>query len=120
MRQVMQKWLVYIIGGVVLFSPLMVAAQAMPSGADVTIPNPLGANATIADILNRIINFLLAVAGPIAVLVVVIAGIMYMTAGGSQERLGQAKRALWWAVIGIAILLFSKGIVTVIQAILKG
>ena len=119
-HRILRLWR-YLLAPFTLLLPFIAAAQPVPvGGATVTIPNPLGAGATIASILNNIVNFLLAVAGPIAVLVVIIAGVMFLTAGGSQERLGQAKRAMWWAVIGIAILLLSKGIVAIIQSLLRG
>lgn len=104
--------------------PLFVFAQVGPNPNPQTSPsqivNPLGANSSFLTIINNIINFLLAVAGPIAALAIVVSGIQFMTAGGSSDRLGQAKKTLTAAVIGITVLLFSKGIIVILISVLKG
>lgn len=53
----------------------------------------------------RIINVALSLLGIIAVVLVVYAGFMWMTAAGNDEKVGKAKKILIGAVIGLAIIL---------------
>ncbi len=101
-------------------NPQPTAAPSPAAGKTYTIPNPLGQDATIQVLLNRIIDFLLVIAGPLAVAAIVWAGIVFMTAGDNKDRLGSAKKILTWAVVGIVVLLVSKGIAVIIKNILTG
>jgi len=75
--------------------------------------NPLG-NKGVTEILDDIVDFLLAVAIPLTVIVTVWAGFLFMTAGGSEDKVRTAKRAITYVVIGAAILILSKGITSVL------
>jgi hypothetical protein len=75
--------------------------------------NPLG-DRDVTQILDDVVDFLLAVAVPIAVIATVWAGFLFMTAGGSEDKIRLAKRAITYTVIGIAILIISKGITSVL------
>ena len=62
------------------------------------------------DVFQEFVNiftFILQISGSLAVLVLVVAGLMYMTAAGDQQKTGQAKAALTAAVVGIIIVLTS-------------
>ncbi|MBP9761297.1 MAG: hypothetical protein KBD15_03605, partial [Candidatus Magasanikbacteria bacterium] len=56
---------------------------------------------TIAKIINGVLMFL----GTIAFVLVIYGGFVYMTAGGNEEKISQAKRILINATIGLAIIL---------------
>jgi hypothetical protein len=49
-------------------------------------------------------NFIVSIVGPLAVLVLVAGGIMYMTAGGDDAKSGKAKKMIFSALIGIVII----------------
>lgn len=62
------------------------------------------------DVFQEFVNiftFILQISGSLAVLILVIGGIMYMTAAGDQQKTGKAKAALTAAVVGIIIVLTS-------------
>lgn len=91
--------------------------------ADFQICNPLspnctGGGGTIEDILDKIINFLLLIAAPVAALMYVWAGWMFLTAGGDPKKIAQGKQAVLWTSIGIGVLVISKGLVLVVKDIL--
>jgi len=106
---------------VVVLLPVVVKAQGTPPSPTigVTIPNPLGTESFI-DLINRVIDFLLKVAVPLAALVILYAGFLFLTAGGNEERVKSAKRAFLWAVVGIIILMIARGMVTLIKTIITG
>lgn len=49
-------------------------------------------------------NFIVSIVGPLAVLVLLAGGIMYITAAGNDDRMGTAKRMMVSALIGIIII----------------
>jgi len=66
---------------------------------------------TLTAIALNVLNFLLAIVGVIAIIMLVAAGIMYLTSAGSEDRINTAKDMTKWAIIGITIALASLVIV---------
>ena len=62
----------------------------------------------ILNLLTAILNF----AGALAVLILVIAGLMYITAAGDMNRISLARKAIFGSVIGIVIVLISLVVVS--------
>lgn len=60
----------------------------------------------------KIINLVLTFLGIISVVVVLVGGFKWMTSGGNQEQVGQAKKILIAGLIGLIIILLSWGIST--------
>lgn len=79
-----------------------------------SLTNPLTAN-NLIDLLHTIINGLIRLSIPIAVILIIWAGVLYMTATGKPEQLKTATRALIWVILGFGILLIASGIVAIIQ-----
>lgn len=61
--------------------------------------------------LATFINFLLYIAGAIAVIVLIIGGIRYITSTGDAMRIKQAKDTILYGVVGLIIALLAYGIV---------
>ncbi len=79
-----------------------------------SLTNPLTADNLIA-LLYTIINGLIRLSIPIAVILIIWAAVLYMTATGKPEQLKTATRALIWVILGFGILLIASGIVAIIQ-----
>lgn len=62
-------------------------------------------------LLNRIINLLLFVGGLLAVLMVIIGGLRYVTSGGDPNSTTAAKNTVMYALIGLVIVLMSYAMV---------
>ena len=68
-----------------------------------------------------LIRMAVSILGPIAILILVGASIMYMTSGGDEEKQSQAKRAIIAAALGILVIYGAFGIVsTVISGRFEG
>lgn len=89
-------------------------AVAIPVLADVTIPNPLKHN-TIVEILGAITSLLVIIAISLGVIMIIWAGIQYMTAGGSEEKIAKAKKTILYTIIGVAIVLAADFIIDIIK-----
>jgi hypothetical protein len=49
---------------------------------------------------------------------IIIAGFMFMTAGGDPNKLATAKNIILWTAVGLFIVLFAKGLIAVISKVL--
>lgn len=66
---------------------------------------------TLESQIEIVVNILLFVLGAIAVVMIVIGGIRYATAGGDQSALTAAKNTILYAVIGLVVAIMAYGIV---------
>ena len=60
--------------------------------------------------ITQIINVLLTLLGIVAVAIVLLGGFKWMTAGGNEDKVGEAKKILGAGVIGLVIILAAWGI----------
>lgn len=72
----------------------------------------------VFQIIVNIFTFILQISGSLAVLILVVGGIMYMTAAGDQQKTGQAKAALTAAIVGIIIVLTSFLLISFVMSLL--
>jgi len=71
-------------------------------------------------LLQNIINFFLALMIPLTTIAAVYIAFLFMTSGGSQTRVTLARQTLWYAIIGLAVLMLADGVALLIQNFLKG
>ena len=62
-------------------------------------------SADLQETVIAIIQWILGLLGLIAVVMILIGGFKWMTAGGNDERVGQAKKWIFSGIIGLAIIL---------------
>lgn len=85
-----------------------------------TLPNPLGGTTDIRTIIGRVISAALGISGSIALLMFVWGGMLWLTSGGSPERIKKGKDAIVWAVLGLVLIFGSYAILNfVLGAILS-
>lgn len=93
-----------------LLCPVLVFAQEPPE-APVYVET---INDVIA-IVERGANWLLGLVVVIAVVMIMYAGLKWMTAGGEEEKMSEARRVLTWALTGVGVALLARGLVEVID-----
>lgn len=97
----------------------IIANMAMAQG--ISIPNPLGSGGKdIPTLIGKIANWLLGIGTVISTIIVLWSALLFMTSGGNPNRVTQARQTLWYAIIGLAILLLADGVSLLIQNFLKG
>ena len=89
----------------------------VPSGGPY-LYNPLACE-TFAECIDGIISCIVCYSPIIAFLMIIIAGFLFITAGGDPERIRTAKRIIFWTVVGLFIVLFCKGIISLIRKIIE-
>ncbi len=55
--------------------------------------------------ITAIINVLLGLLGIIAVVIILVGGFKWMTAGGNEDKVGEARKMIFAGIIGLAIIL---------------
>lgn len=96
----------------------IVSAQQIPiQGTTPKLQNPLGSgNNNLTSFANSIVDAVVTVGLPIAALMIVYSGFLFVAARGNESKLKDAKNAFLYAVIGIAIILGAK----VLSEVIKG
>lgn len=101
------KILSSLISGAILTLPLI--AMAAP-------PTPLPAAQTWPTIVTFIQGTLYTVGGVIIVIMIIIAGIMFITASGDPEKVQKARNTLLYAVVGGVVLVLATSIFSIISS----
>ena len=82
------------------------------SGSGFKLIDPV--NKSIADIFRAVLDIIMVFAVPIIVFFIIYAGFLYVTAGGSEDKVKKASKALLYAVIGGVIVLGANVLLEVI------
>jgi type IV secretion system pilin len=110
-----------------ILSLLILAATTLPNlalAADIIPPAnpfaPIGeatkGETSLREIVLTMINFFLTFLGIVAVIMVIYAGVTYVTSAGEDEKMQSAKKTIMYAAIGLIIVLISYAIVGMIIA----
>ena len=79
-----------------------------------------GGDVKIIDIITTLIGWLTALLIILAVVFIIWAAFIYLTAGGDTEKVGKANKMLIYAAVAIAIALLSQGIVFIVGQLATG
>lgn len=74
----------------------------------------------LGDSLQGIVNGIIVFLGVVAVIVIVIGGVSYMTSSGDAGKLQKAKNTILYACIGLVICVLAFGIVNLTISIVSG
>lgn len=81
--------------------------------------NPLGETETIENALLRMVQAILGIIGTLALLILIVAGIMYITSAGDENRMKKAKAIISGTLIGLVIALLALSLLQVLVDILN-
>lgn len=97
---------------IILLCGIILAIQPGFARAETIDFNSPVTGVTIAEqLVQRIIRWVIGLTGSIALVILIYSGFRYLTAGANEDKAKNAKKMLWWAVIGLAVILASAGIV---------
>jgi hypothetical protein len=107
-----------IVSLVVFFSLFCLAGFVLAE--QVTIPNPLSVTTFGGPngLLMKIADGVGMLIGALGTIMLIVAGILYLISAGSPEKLGTAKKALIYAIAGIAVGAAATAIVSIIQGVI--
>jgi hypothetical protein len=78
------------------------------------ICNPLAAE-NITEFLETVLDVITTLSVPVIAIMIIYAGFMFVTAGGDEGQIEDAKKTALYTVIGAAIILGAELIVTVLE-----
>jgi len=99
----------------IISMPLLVGAQFNPTEGSGSAGISTG---TLSATLTNILSILLGIVALLAVLGMVVAGFMFITAGGNNDRLESAKGWLMYSIIGLAVALIGYIVVGFVASLL--
>jgi hypothetical protein len=70
-----------------------------------------GATTTVGNIAVTVVNIFTWVVGVIAVIMIIVGGFRYITSGGDSSKVGGAKNAIVFAIVGLIIVILAQVIV---------
>ena len=120
----MKKITIFILSLSLLVSPMILfsvsdvfaASNFAPAGTGL----PGGGDVTITKIVTNIMNWILGLVGVLGVIGFAIAGILYLTAAGDDNRIQTAKNAMMYSIIGVVVALVGLVAIQAIEAMLGG
>lgn len=74
---------------------------------------------TFEELIDAIINFLMQLALVVAPITIIIAGFYFITAAGDPAKIDTGKKIILYTVIGLFIVLLSRGIIALFKEIFK-
>lgn len=116
--------LILILGTFLITPSVLIAgdggAHETPDSNSVRLDNPLGKGVTNpTDIYGNVIYTFMGMAGSVALIMFIIGGFTWMTAGGNQEKITKGRDTLVWAVLGLVLIFASYAIIRAILENLK-
>jgi len=99
------------------FSIFLLANTANAASVTYKVTNPI-ATSDFAKIVANFLKWFLSVAGSIALIMLIVAGLMYMTSAGDPQKAASAKKMVMITLGGLILSLLSYSILVVLDNIL--
>lgn len=109
----MDKKIIFVIVFISLF------ALTGVGNSQVIIDNPLVGVNDLCDLLTKIAGAVAGLVGVISVIMIIVAGMMYLLSAGSPDKITKAKTALIYAIVGLAIAIAAGSIVATIKGVIQ-
>jgi len=88
-----------------------------PPVGPVEFDNPLN-QGSLWEAIDALINFLFVLSLAVAPILLIYAGFTLLTKAGSPEATAQAKKIITWTLIGLSVVLFAKGVPSIVIGVL--
>lgn len=107
------KFLIFTVILLVLILPVIVYSDT-GSSEPIKIKNPIGVD-SIQDLITKILDIMVQIGTPIAVLFIIYSGFLFVVARGNPEKINHAKEVFLYAIIGTVLLLGAFAISEIIK-----
>ncbi len=82
------------------------------------LPSGPQTGAQLLVIIDTVTNWIFAGFVSLAVVMIILAALQFVTSGGDAVKLGEARQKLIWAAIGIGVALLSRAFVPAIRSVM--
>ncbi|AKM77959.1 MAG: hypothetical protein UX49_C0050G0005 [Candidatus Wolfebacteria bacterium GW2011_GWC2_46_275] len=90
-----------------------------PVTSRVTFGSPFG-NATITDVLNRIIDYAILVVSPLAAVMILYGAFQIMASRGDSKKVVAGRQTILYALGGLTIVILARGLVGIFRGLITG
>ena len=87
----------------------------LAAGPPVIVTNPSGSS-SVSELVGKVLEWVLGVAGSIALFMLIAGGIMYITSTGDEQKIATAKKIINWTILGLIVILASYSIIVVLES----
>ena len=101
----------------ILLLPIAAVAQMSPTANGGLVSNT--SITSLGSLVNAIENAAGLVFGCIAVICFVVAGILFLTAGGAPEKIQAARSAFLWGVAGVVVGIIAFSIIAIVGSMMN-
>lgn len=98
-----------------LLLPVMALAQMEPNAPG----GPGTSVGSLQQIIHALENAAGLIFGAIAVIMFVISGVYFLTAGGEPEKVQKARQAFLWGIAGVVVGILAFSIIAVVGSVIK-
>ncbi len=95
--------------------PVMALAQMEPNAPG----GPGTSVGSLQQIIHALENAAGLIFGAIAVIMFIIAGVYFLTAGGEPEKVQKARSAFMWGIAGVVVGILAFSIIAVVGSVIK-
>lgn len=101
-----------------LLLPVLVSAQDMTQGLGQFQNETQLTNADLTTVIGRIVKIVIGFLGLIAVVIILIGGFQWMTSGGDEDKIKNARKLMTNGVIGLFIVVIAYAIALFVMNII--
>ncbi len=102
----------------VALSVLALPVMALAANSNSAPEAPLNAIADMPTLITYIENALWMIFGLMAVICFVVAGILFLTAGGVPEKVQSARSAFIWGIAGVVVGIVAYSIIAIVSSVM--
>jgi hypothetical protein len=119
MRAIIGKSILIFSFSIFILGQIFVAGQVFAAATvNMELPNPINAT-SFEGLIQALAKWFVRIMIPIAAIIFLYAGFLFLTSGGDEEKIKRAKKAVTYAIVGLVIILIGAGFVTLIKSILE-
>jgi len=96
----------------------LVSFAAAPPGGPTQPPKNITSIGTLVTVLQTVLGWMFTIFLILAVVMIIWAAFIYLTAGGEEEKLGKAKSILIYAVVAVVVALVAAGLPNIVGSLI--
>jgi len=105
----------------ILISLALLALVLLPlSASAIDFNPPTGSIGSVQTLVTKILTPVWEMFIGLAVIMIIVAGIFFLTSNGNPEKIAQARMALLWAVVGIVVGILAFSITAIMKTAVGG
>lgn len=109
-----------VLTGMLVMPAVSLAAYEGETPAEGGPTEVISSGSDLIELIDNVGNWIFTILLSVAAIFLIVAGFMWVTAGGNPENVAKARQMLINALIGLAVGLGSKGLAAVISSLIEG